>query len=68
MVQVRRYLHQYPELSFEEHHTHDFIMNQLSQLSCEIRTPVGRNGIVATFKDRVMALQLPYVPTSMPYQ
>lgn len=50
MVQVRRYLHQYPELSFEEYHTHDFILNQLSQLSCEIRTPVGRNGIVATFK------------------
>lgn len=50
MVQVRRYLHQYPELSFEEYHTRDFILNQLSQLSCEIRTPVGRNGIVATFK------------------
>lgn len=50
MVQVRRYLHQYPELSFEEYHTHDFIMNQLSQLSCDIETPVGRNGIVARFK------------------
>ncbi len=52
MVQVRRYLHQYPELSFEEHHTHDYIMNQLSQLSCEVRAPVGRNGIVATFTGR----------------
>lgn len=52
MIQVRRYLHQYPELSFEEYHTHDYIQNQLSQLSCEIRTPVGRNGIVATFKGR----------------
>lgn len=50
MVQLRRYLHQYPELSFEEKRTHDFIVNQLSQLSCNIETPVGRNGIKATFK------------------
>ncbi|MBO1222033.1 MULTISPECIES: M20 family metallopeptidase [Staphylococcus] len=49
MIQVRRYLHQYPELSFEEYHTRDYILNQLSQLSCEVRSPVGRNGIVATF-------------------
>lgn len=50
MIQLRRYLHQYPELSFEEYHTHDFIVSQLSQLSCDIETPVGRNGIKATFK------------------
>lgn len=50
MVQLRRYLHQYPELSFEEKRTHDFIVNQLSQLACTIETPVGRNGIKATFK------------------
>ena len=49
MIQIRRYLHQYPELSFEEYHTRDYILNQLSQLSCEVRSPVGRNGIVATF-------------------
>lgn len=36
--------------SFEEKRTHDFIVNQLSQLSCDIVTPVGRNGIKATFK------------------
>lgn len=35
---------------FEEKRTHDFIVNQLSQLSCDIVTPVGRNGIKATFK------------------
>ncbi|MCD8877814.1 M20 family metallopeptidase [Staphylococcus kloosii] len=49
MIQIRRYLHQYPELSFEETHTHDFIVNQLKQWSCDITEPVGRNGIVATF-------------------
>lgn len=47
MIQLRRYLHQYPELFFEEKRTHNFIVNQLS---CEIDTPVGRNGIKAIFK------------------
>ncbi|HFJ5345541.1 TPA: M20 family metallopeptidase [Staphylococcus aureus] len=49
-IQLRRYLHQYPELSFKEFQTHDYIVNQLSQLSCDIETPIGRNGIKATFK------------------
>ena len=39
-IQLRRYLHQYPELSFEEFQTHDYIVNQLSQLSCDIETPI----------------------------
>lgn len=52
MIQIRRYLHQYPELSFEEEHTYDFILNQLSQLSCDIQSPVGRNGIVARFSGK----------------
>ncbi|WP_251943440.1 M20 family metallopeptidase [Staphylococcus sp. Marseille-Q5304] len=52
MIQIRRYLHQYPELSFKEHHTHEFILSHLSQLSCDIQAPVGRNGIIATFKGR----------------
>ncbi|MCU5746674.1 M20 family metallopeptidase [Staphylococcus sp. SQ8-PEA] len=50
MIQTRRYLHQYPEISFEEHQTHDYILSQLQLLSCEIQHPVGSNGIVATFK------------------
>ncbi|MDU9416927.1 M20 family metallopeptidase [Staphylococcus lloydii] len=49
MIQIRRYLHQYPELSFEELHTHEFVVNQLKQWSCDITEPVGRNGIVAKF-------------------
>ena len=50
MIQTRRYLHQYPELSFEEYHTHEYILSKLHDLSCEVQQPVGRNGIVATFK------------------
>ncbi|WP_049408625.1 amidohydrolase [Staphylococcus pettenkoferi] len=50
MIQTRRYLHQYPELSFEEYHTHEYILSKLHDLSCEVQQPVGRNGIVATFR------------------
>ncbi len=68
MVQLRRYLHQYPELSFEEKRTHDFIVNQLSQLACTIETPVGRNGIKATFKGSIqMAQRLHCEQISMHY-
>ena len=49
---MRRYMHQYPEPSFEETWTHNYILNQLSHLDCEIVSPVGRNGIKATFKGK----------------
>ncbi|MDU3266552.1 MAG: amidohydrolase, partial [Staphylococcus sp.] len=52
MIQMRRYMHQYPEPSFEETWTHNYILNQLSHLDCEIVSPVGRNGIKATFKGK----------------
>ena len=52
MIQMRRYMHQYPEPSFEETWTHNYILNQLSHLDCEIESPIGRNGIKATFKGK----------------
>ena len=36
MIQMRRYMHQYPEPSFEETWTHNYILNQLSHLDCDI--------------------------------
>ena len=52
MIQMRRYMHQYPEPSFEETWTHNYILNRLSHLDCEIESPIGRNGIKATFKGK----------------
>lgn len=52
MIQMRRYMHQYPEPSFEETWMHNYILNQLSHLDCEIESPIGRNGIKATFKGK----------------
>ena len=68
MIQMRRYMHQYPEPSFEETWTHNYILNQLSHLDCEIVSPVGRNGIKATFKGKKMVQLLHFVQTSMHYQ
>ncbi|WP_078550745.1 M20 family metallopeptidase [Litchfieldia alkalitelluris] len=47
MVSIRRYLHQHPELSFQEYETAAFIANFYKELGIEVRTNVGGNGVVA---------------------
>lgn len=47
MIETRRYLHQYPELSFQEKHTHDYIVERLQKLNFQIDAHVGHNGILA---------------------
>lgn len=50
MVRVRRYLHQYPELSFEESETARYIASWYDDLAIPYQTGVGGNGVVATLK------------------
>ncbi|WP_077297220.1 M20 metallopeptidase family protein [Virgibacillus pantothenticus] len=50
MVQIRRHLHQYPELSFQETKTAAFIANYYEALGLPYETNVGGNGIIATLK------------------
>ncbi|WP_042356780.1 amidohydrolase [Bacillus rubiinfantis] len=50
MVAIRRHLHQYPELSFEEVDTPKFIAAFHEKLGHEVRTEVGGRGVVATLK------------------
>ncbi|MEH7122620.1 M20 family metallopeptidase [Bacillus sp. JJ1773] len=50
MVEVRRYLHQYPELSFQEENTPKYIAEYHEKLGHEIRTGVGGRGVVATLR------------------
>jgi amidohydrolase len=50
MVGWRRYLHQYPELSYHEFETAAFVANLLEQWGLEVRTHVGGNGVVARLK------------------
>ncbi|MED1468467.1 M20 family metallopeptidase [Bacillus salipaludis] len=48
MVEIRRYLHQHPELSFQEENTAKYIAEYHLNLGHEVRTGVGGNGVVAT--------------------
>jgi amidohydrolase len=50
MVEVRRHLHQHPELSFEEVNTANFIAAYHEKLGHEVRTNVGGNGVLAFLK------------------
>ncbi|MCM3675002.1 MULTISPECIES: M20 family metallopeptidase [Peribacillus] len=47
MVSIRRYLHQHPELSFQETQTAAFIAAYYEKLGIEHLTNVGGNGVIA---------------------
>ncbi|WP_053361813.1 M20 family metallopeptidase [Bacillus sp. FJAT-27251] len=47
MVDIRRYLHQHPELSFQEVNTAAYIRSYYEKLGIEVRGDVGGNGVVA---------------------
>lgn len=49
-VDLRRHLHQYPELSFQEFETAKLIVETYNDLGVPIETKVGGNGIVAKIK------------------
>lgn len=48
MVEIRRYLHQYPELSFHEQKTAKYIADTYEKLQIPYQTNVGGNGVIAT--------------------
>jgi amidohydrolase len=47
MVDIRRYLHQHPELSFQEVNTAAYVKSYYEKLGIEVRGNVGGNGVVA---------------------
>lgn len=47
MVAIRRYLHQHPELSFQETKTAAYITDFYQQLGIEVKSGISGNGVVA---------------------
>lgn len=52
MVEIRRFLHQNPELSFEEKETASYIADFYKKLGVEVRTGVGGNGVTAKIEGK----------------
>lgn len=50
MVEIRRYLHQHPEVSFHETETAKYIQTYYDKLQIPYEKNVGGNGVVATLK------------------
>lgn len=50
MVSWRRYLHQYPELSFQEQQTSAWIEQQLTEIGCQVTRCQHNNGLIVSIK------------------
>ncbi|MBD8027159.1 amidohydrolase [Ureibacillus sp. Re31] len=50
MIEIRRYLHQHPELSFKEEKTAQYIADFYKDKNVQLRTNVGGYGIVVTIE------------------
>jgi amidohydrolase len=46
LVSIRRHLHQYPELAFEEHETAALVSRELERLGIEHQTGIAKTGVV----------------------
>lgn len=61
MVEWRRHLHQYPELSYKERETAAFVAEKLESFGIEVRTGLGGHGLIGTVQGalpgRVIALR-----------
>ncbi|MEH7255264.1 M20 family metallopeptidase [Neobacillus niacini] len=53
MVSIRRYMHQHPELSFQEYNTAQFIKEFYQKLGIDVKGNVGGNGVVAKINGKL---------------
>ena len=66
MIQIRRHLHENPELSFKEEKTAQYIADFYKGKDVEIQTNVGNGyGIIVTIKGESPEKRLVYVPILM---
>ncbi|HEX7219676.1 MAG TPA: M20 family metallopeptidase [Burkholderiales bacterium] len=50
LVELRKKLHEHPELAFEEHETAKAVTDFLHQLGLQTKTGIGKTGVVAVLK------------------
>jgi amidohydrolase len=50
VIKNRRYIHEHPELSNREYSTSAYIATQARALGLEVRTPIGKTGVVAVLR------------------
>ena len=50
LIEIRRHLHQHPELSFQEENTKKYIADYLENLGIEVKKDVGGNGLLGYIK------------------
>ena len=50
MIEIRRYLHQHPELSFKEVETPKYIADFYKDKDCKVETNIGQNGVKVTIE------------------
>ena len=66
MIQIRRHLHEHPELSFKEEKTAQYIIDFYKEKDVEIETNVGNGyGIIVTIKGETLVKQSVFVQISM---
>src|SRR5699024_9229864 len=53
MVEIRRYLHKHPELSFHETETANYIAEYYEKLNIPFEKNIGGNGVIATLKGKL---------------
>ena len=68
MIDIRRYLHEHPELSFHETETPKYIAEFYKDKACDVQTNVGPNGVKVTIDSGKPGKTMPFVRTSMRYQ
>ncbi|MFM8510575.1 MAG: M20 aminoacylase family protein [Betaproteobacteria bacterium] len=58
LTRIRKYLHQHPELAFEEHKTSGFIAKKLQDWGFEVTRGIGGTGLVGTLKNGIGSKRL----------
>ena len=68
LVELRRHLHMYPELSFQEVNTPKLIAEKLRSFGIEVKEKVGGNGVVGLLRGAYDGPTIHYVQILMRFQ